>query len=134
MSNTFIEGFGCKFFCQFACQIFIRKCVPDMYLILERSWLYLNTISYLENIANKKRGLMFWNTYLLTSTMGCFIYILDSSNSSSFAFWTSQFTSSSKCNWTGISSGNSNGSWTDKHSSHISKVKEMSVKVPFFFM
>ena len=47
----------------------------------------------------------------------CFIYILDSSNSSSFTFWTSQFTSSSRCNWTGIWTGNSNDSWTDKHSS-----------------
>ena len=66
--------------------------------------------------------------------MTCFIYILDSSNSSSFTFWTSQFTSSSRCNWTGISTGNSNGSWTDKHSSHFSKAKEMSVKATFFYV
>ena len=69
-----------------------------------------------------------------TNSMTCFIYILDSSNSSSFTFWTSQFTSSSRCNWTGISTGNSNGSWTDKHSSHFSKAKEMSVKALSFFM
>ena len=66
--------------------------------------------------------------------MTCFIYILDSSNHSSFTFWTSQFTSSSRCNWNGISTGNSNGSWTDKHSSHFSKAKEMSVKPAAFFM
>ena len=72
--------------------------------------------------------------YDLGSLMGSFIYILDSSNSSSFTFWTSQFTSSSRCNWTGISTGNSNGSWTDKHSSHFSKAKEMSVKATSFFM
>ena len=52
-----------------------------------------------------------------------FIYILDSSNSSSFTFWMSQFTSSSRCNWTSISTGNSNGSWTDKHSSHFSTAR-----------
>ena len=65
---------------------------------------------------------------------GCFIYILDSSNSSSITFWTSQFGSSSRGNWTGIWTGNSNGSWTDKQSSHISRAKEMSVKAIFFFM
>ena len=47
------------------------------------------------------------------ATMGCFIYILDNSNSSSFTFWSSQFASSSRSNWTGIWTGNSNGSWTD---------------------
>ena len=66
--------------------------------------------------------------------MGCFIYILDSSNSSSITFWTSQFRSSSRSNWTGIWTGNSNGSWTDKQSSHFSTAKEMSVKATFFFM
>ena len=63
-----------------------------------------------------------------------FIYILDSSNSSSFTFWTSQFTSSSRCNWTFISTGHSTGSWNDKHSSHFSTAKEISVKATFFFM
>ena len=67
-------------------------------------------------------------------SLTCFIYILDSSNSSLFTFWTSQFTSSSRCNWTGISTGNSNGSWTDKHWCHFSKAKEMSVKATSFFM
>ena len=43
-------------------------------------------------------------------------YILDSSNCSSFTFWTSLFASSSRSNWTGIWSGYSNGSWTDEHS------------------
>ena len=32
---------------------------------------------------------------------GCFIYILDSSNSSSLAFWSSKLASSSRSNWTG---------------------------------
>ena len=68
------------------------------------------------------------------STLTCFIYILDSSNSSSFTFWTSQFTSSSRCNWTGISTGNSNGSWTDKHSSHFSTAKGISLEATFFFV
>ena len=44
---------------------------------------------------------------------GCFIYILDSSNSSSFTFWSSQFAFSCRSNWTGIWTGNSNGTWTD---------------------
>ena len=70
----------------------------------------------------------------LCMTMTCFIYILDSSNSSSFTFWTNQFTYSSRCNGTSISTGNSNGSWNDKHSSHFSTAKEISVKVTFFFM
>ena len=60
---------------------------------------------------------------------GCLIYILDSSNSSSITFWTSQLGFSSRSNWT----GNSNGSWTDKQSSHFSTAKEMSVKATFFF-
>ena len=42
---------------------------------------------------------------------GCFIYILDSSNSSSITFWTSQFGSSSRSNWTVNWTGNSNGKW-----------------------
>ena len=71
---------------------------------------------------------------LLASPRVRIIYILDSSNTSSFTFWTSQFTSSSRCNWTGISTGNSNGSWNDKHSSHFSTAKEISVKATFFFM
>ena len=69
-----------------------------------------------------------------TSTKGRFIYILDSSNSSSITFWTSQFSSSSISNWTGIWNGNSNGSWTDKQSSHFNTVKEINVKATFFFM
>ena len=56
-------------------------------------------------------------------SVGCFIYNLDSSNSSSIKFWSSQFGSSSKSNWTRYS----NGSWTDKQSSHFSAAKEMSV-------
>ena len=55
----------------------------------------------------------------------CFIYILDSSNSSSITFWTSMFGSSSRCNWTGTWTSNSNGSWTDKQSSHFSTAKEI---------
>ena len=52
---------------------------------------------------------------------GCFIKILDSSNSSSITSWTSQFRS----NWT----HNSNGNWTDQ----FSTVKEMSVKSYILF-
>ena len=63
-----------------------------------------------------------------------FIYILDSSNSSSFTFWSSQFASSSRSYWTGIWTSNSNGSWTDKHSSHFSTAKAMSVKATLFFI
>ena len=50
---------------------------------------------------------------LIIHSMGRFIYILDSSNSSPFTFWSSQFISSSSSNWTSIWTGNSNGSWTD---------------------
>ena len=61
----------------------------------------------------------FHNQIRLFFIMGCFIYNLDSSNSSSFTFWSSQFTSSSRSNWTGIWTGiwtsNSNGSWTDTY-------------------
>ena len=67
-------------------------------------------------------------------TMGRFIYILDSSTSSSFTFWSSQIAFSSRSNWTGIWTGNSNGTWTDKQSSHFSTAKEISVKATFFFM
>ena len=70
---------------------------------------------------------------ILNYRKGCSLYILDSSNSSSITFWTSQFSSSCRSNWTGIWSGNSNGSWTDKQSSHFSTVKEMSVKATFLF-
>ena len=59
-------------------------------------------------------------------TWGRFIYILDSSNSSSFTFWSSKLASSSRSNWTGSWTGHSNGSWTDKHSSHFSTAKEIS--------
>ena len=60
-------------------------------------------------------------------TLDCFIYILESSNSSSITFWTRQLSSSSRSNWTsfwtgiwtGIWTGNSNGSWTDKKSSYF---------------
>ena len=69
------------------------------------------------------------NTYIL----GYFIYILDSSNSSSITFRTGQFGSSLRSNWTGIWTGSSNGSWTDKQSSHFSTTKEMSVKAIFHF-
>ena len=64
---------------------------------------------------------------------GCFIYILDSSNSSPFTFWSCKFAPTSRSNWTGIWTITWNGSWTDKHSSHFSKPKEISVKATFFF-
>ena len=78
--------------------------------ILE-NWKYFDMLYYL-----KQKHLMV-----------CFIYILDSSNSSSFTFWTSQLTSSSR--WTELVSQ----PVTDKHSSHFSTAKEMSVKATFFF-
>ena len=65
-------------------------------------------------------------TISLLWTLGCFIYILDSSKKS-ITFWTSRFGSSSRSNWTGIWTGNSNGSWTDKQSSHFNTAKEMTV-------
>ena len=65
-------------------------------------------------------------------TLGCFIYILDSSYSSSITFWTSQFGSSSRSNWTGIWTGSSNGSWTDKQSSHFSKRDECKSYILFY--
>ena len=43
-----------------------------------------------------------------TSALDCFIYILDSSNSSSFTFWSIQFAGSSRSEWTSIWTGNSN--------------------------
>ena len=70
----------------------------------------------------------------MSLTESRFIYILDSSNSNSFTFWSSRFTSSSRSNWTGISTGNSNGTWTDIQSSHFSTAKEISVKGTFVFM
>ena len=45
--------------------------------------------------------------FCLNVFVGCFIYILDSSNSSSFPFWSSQFASSSRSNWTVIWNGSS---------------------------
>ena len=60
-------------------------------------------------------------------SMVCFIYILDSSNSSSFTFW-------SRSKWRGIWTSNSNGSWTDKNPSHFTTAKETSVKATFFFI
>ena len=55
------------------------------------------------------------------------------SNSSWFTFWSCKLDSSSnRSYWTGIWTDNSNGSWTDKHSSHFSTAKEISVKAIFF--
>ena len=53
-----------------------------------------------------------WDWHYCTES--CFIYILDSSNSSSITSWTIQFGSSSRSNWAVIWTSNSNGSWTDK--------------------
>ena len=41
-------------------------------------------------------------------SLDCFIYILDSSNSTSFTFWSIQFAGSSRSKWTSIWTGNSN--------------------------
>ena len=45
---------------------------------------------------------------VVITIMSCFIYILDSSNSSTITF----LSSSSRYNWNGIWAGSSNGSWT----------------------
>ena len=109
------------------------------YLALQTYALSFYTSKFLRGCAKtKKKHLVcskksLWSLHKST-TLGCFIYILDSSNSSSITFWTSQFSSSSRSIWTGIWTGNSNGSWTDKQSSHFSTAKEMSVKATFFFM
>ena len=99
-----------------------------------------NCCKFARTIAGNRLGnlnwyILKWKTCIinLKISMGCFIYILDSSNSSSITFWTSQFGSSSRSNWTGIWTGNSNGSWTDKQSSHFSTAKEIRVKAKFFF-
>ena len=55
-------------------------------------------------------------------SMACFIYILDSSNSSSTTFWTDQFGSSSRSNWTVIWTGSWTGNWTDNN--HIILVQQ----------
>ena len=73
---------------------------------------------------------LIWKILLNKRITGCFIYILDSSNSSSFTFWSSQFTCTSKSNGT----SNSNGTWTDKQSTHFSTAKEIRLKNMFFFM
>ena len=57
----------------------------------------------------------------IRQNMACFIYILDSSNSSSTTFWTDQFGSSSRSKWTIIWTGSWTGSWTDNN--HIISVK-----------
>ena len=62
-----------------------------------------------------------------------FIYILDSSNSTSFSFWSSRFAFSFRSNWNGVSNRWSNGSWTNKHSYHFSTAKEIRVNCTFFF-
>ena len=54
------------------------------------------------------------NRRVEVETLGHFIYIPDSSNSSSIPFWTSNFSFSTRSNLT----GNSNGSWTYTQSAH----------------
>ena len=73
---------------------------------------------------------------ILKRPWGRFIYILDSSNSNSFTFWSIKLASSSRSNWTGVWTGNSNGSWADKQSSHfrLSTAKGIRVKATFLFM
>ena len=93
-----------------------------IFLTPKKHWIFMSSFIFALIIFNGK------------GIVGCFIYILDSSNSSSFTFWSSKLASSSRSNWTGICTGNSNGSWTDKQSSHFSTAKEMSVKPTFFFM
>ena len=88
----------------------------------------------LHNFCNCWFKLNIYRPKSINLTMVGFIYILDSSNSSSFTLWFSKFSSSSRCHGKGISNGKWNGSWTDKHSSHFSTAKDMSVKATFFFM
>ena len=79
-----------------------------------------------QQILNLPRYFLYtnWSSKFM-NFLGCFIYILDSSNSSSIKFLTSKFSSSCRSNWTGIWAGNSNGSRTDKQSSHFSTTKEI---------
>ena len=88
-------------------------------------------------VCHRRRGLPWWlqpkyvgirEMNLLT--LGRFIYIRDSLNSSSFTFWSSQLACSSRSNWIGIS----NGTWNDKQSSHFRTAKEIRVKATFFFI
>ena len=103
--------------------------------VCARNCLYQNNESFMVHSESCYSDLAAFGGVLASiRTKGCYTYILDSSNSSSITFWTTQFGSSSRSNWTGIWTGNSNGSWTDKQSSHFSTVKEMSVKATFFFM
>ena len=90
------------------------------YIFGNTSWLSAETLKLMFKKVHRPR---------VVSSM----YILDSSNSTSITFLTSQFSSSSS-NWTGTWTGNSNGSWTDTQSSHFSTAKEMRVKATFFFM
>ena len=80
--------------------------------------------------ANIYNEVVFASTGLPVYTTNWLFTILNSSNFSSFTFWSSKLASSSRSNWT----GNSNDSWTDKHTSHFSTAKEMNVKATFFFM
>ena len=112
-------------------------CFPITFLLILQKWkqplvltskstrLSGNCITVKPNVSWKKK---------LNKTWGRFIYILDSSNSRSFTFWSSQFACSSRSNWTSLWTGYSNGTWTDKQSSHFSTAKEISVKAKFFFM
>ena len=72
--------------------------------------------------------------YTTNWLLGCFIYILNRSNFSSFTFWSSKLASSSRSNCTDIWTGNSNGNWTYKHSTHFSTAKDVTVKATFVFM
>ena len=51
-----------------------------------------------------------------------------------FIFWSSKLATSTGSNWIGIWTGSLNGNSTDRHSSHFSTAKEMSVKATFILM
>ena len=65
------------------------------------------------------------NNTKMRAFKGGFIYILDSSNSSSFPL-IGLVSSLLALEATGIWTSNSNGSWTDKQSSHFNTAKEAS--------
>ena len=70
-------------------------------------WTIVKNDLIVHSTTNVKSRIFFHDSDI---ALGCFIYILDSSNSSSITFWTSWFGSSSRSNWTSIWTSNSNGS------------------------
>ena len=136
------QGLQCLFvdlFCQLAfCKILDEEGHEQVLLYIiggqnnvmkqrQQKWKKKNDASFTQTCLRK------WS-WVIEQGVVSSIYILDSSNSSSFTFWYSLFASSCRSNWTGIWTSNSNGTWTDKQSCHFSTAKEIRVKATFFFM